>query len=69
MIKEQMSYTQNQMDIIVLKTQIAAIMKTTERLEKKVDSHFHRKLGLIFGMFIMGLIGLLDALSHAYNWF
>lgn len=34
-------YTQEQMDIVVLKVQQTGIMKTLERLEQKVDSHFH----------------------------
>jgi hypothetical protein len=62
-------YTQDQVDIVVLKTQQTGIMKTLERLEQKVDSHFHWTLGLIFGMYAMGLTGLIGALGHAYGWF
>lgn len=62
-------YTQEQVDIIVLKTQTTGIMKTLERLEQKVDSHFHWTVGLMFGLYTMGLSVLIGALGHAYNWF
>lgn len=62
-------YTQEQMDIVVLKTQQTGIMKTLERLEQKVDSHFHWTVGLMFGLYTMGLSGLIGALGHAYGWF
>ena len=69
MSQQQTMYTQDQLDIVVLKTQTSGIMKTLERLEQKVDSHFHWTLGLIFGMYAMGLTGLIGALGHAYGWF
>ena len=69
-------YTQDQMDIAILKNEQGMISKTLDRidsrldrLESKVDSHFHWTLGLIFGMYAMGLTGLIGALGHAYNWF
>lgn len=62
-------YTQEQMDIALLKNNQTGILKTLERLETKVDSHFHWTLGLIFGMYAMGLTGLIGALGHAYGWF
>ncbi len=62
-------YTQEQMDIVVLKTQTTGIMKTLERLEHKVDSHFHWLMGLMFGLYTMGISGLIGALGHAYGWF
>ena len=68
MVQAQM-YTQEQMDIVVLKTQQTGIMKTLERLEQKVGSHFHWMVGLMFGLYTMGLSGLIGALGHAYGWF
>ncbi len=62
-------YTQEQMDIVVLKTQTTGIMKTLERLEQKVDSHFHWTMGLMFGLYTMGISSLIGALGHAYGWF
>jgi len=69
MAQQQVMYTQDQMDIVVLKTQTTGIMKTLERLEQKVDSHFHWTVGLMFGLYTMGLSGLIGALGHAYGWF
>ncbi len=68
-MKEQAMYTQDQLDIVVLKTQTTGIMKTLERLEQKVDSHFHWTMGLMFGLYTMGLSGLIGALGHSYGWF
>lgn len=73
-------YTQEQLEIELLKNNQSALMKSLERIEtsinsrldkldQKVDSHFHWTLGLIFGMYAMGLTGLIGALGHAYGWF
>ena len=69
-------YTQEQLDIELLKYRNSNIERTLERidsrldnLEQKVDSHFHWTLGLIFGMYAMGLTGLIGAVGHAYSWF
>jgi uncharacterized membrane-anchored protein YhcB (DUF1043 family) len=71
-----MKYSQEQMDIALMKKDQSIIQKTLERIEQrldkldqKVDSHFHWTLGLIFGMYAMGLTGLIGALGHAYGWF
>lgn len=68
-------YTQEQMDVALMKKDMGSISKTLERmdsrldrLEQKVDSHFHWTLGLIFGVYAMGLAGLIGALGHAYGW-
>ena len=69
-------YTQEQMDVALIKKDQSIISKTLERidsrldrLESKVDSHFHWTMGLIFGVYAMGLTGLIGALGHAYGWF
>lgn len=69
-------YTQEQLDIAILKNNQNNIAKTLEKieghfdkLEQKVDSHFHWMMGLMFGLYTMGLSGLVGALGHAYNWF
>lgn len=73
-------YTQEQLEIELFKNNQGALMKSLERIEtsinsrldkldQKVDSHFHWTLGLIFGMYAMGLTGLIGALGHAYGWF
>lgn len=79
-MSQQHMYTQDQLDIALLKNNQSSFMKSLERIEnsitsrldkldQKVDSHFHWTLGLIFGMYAMGLTGLIGALGHAYNWF
>ncbi len=62
-------YTKEQLDLELIKNNNNHIFKALERLEQKVDSHFHWTLGLIFGMYAMGLTGLIGALGHAYGWF
>lgn len=73
-------YTQDQMDIAILKNNQTGLMKSLERIEssittrldkldQKVDSHFHWTLGLIFGIYALALPTLIGALGHAYNWF
>lgn len=69
-------YTQEQLDLELMKNNQSNLSKTLERiehafqrLEQKVDSHFHWTLGLIFGMYAMGVTGLIGALGHAYGWF
>jgi hypothetical protein len=69
MMTNKVMYTQEQMDIEVLKTQNTGVMKTLERLEQKVDSHFHWTMGLMFGLYTLGLSSLIGALGHAYGWF
>jgi len=68
-MKEQLMYTQEQLDIELLKNNQGHIFKILERLEQKVDSHFHWTVGLMFGLYTMGLSGLIGALGHAYGWF
>ncbi len=69
-------YTQEQLDIELLKNEQSTISKTLDRIDgrldkidQKVDSHFHWTLALIFGMYAMGLTGLISAIGHAYQWF
>ena len=79
-MSSQAIYTQEQLDIALLKNNQSNISKTLDRIEsnfnsrldkidQKVDSHFHWMLGLIIGMYAMGVTGLIGALGHAYNWF
>jgi hypothetical protein len=65
----ELKYTQEQLDIAVLKNNESHIFTILQRLEAKVDSHFHWTLGLIFGVYGLALTGLIGALGHAYGWF
>ena len=40
-----------------------------ERLDSKVDSHFHWMIGLIFGLYATGFATLIGAVGKAYHWF
>lgn len=73
-------YTQDQLDMAILKNNQNGFMQSLERIEnsintrldrldQKVDSHFHWTLGLIFGIYALALPTLIGALGHAYNWF
>ncbi len=63
------TYTQEQLDIEILKNEQGHLFKILERLDQKVDSHFHWTLGLIFGIYAMGVTAIIAALGHAYRWF
>lgn len=69
-------YTQEQVDIEIIKNnqshQVRIFNDLTQllhRLEQKVDSHFHWTVGLMFGLYTMGISGLVGALGHSYGWF
>jgi hypothetical protein len=62
-------YTQEQLEIELLKNNQSHIFKVLDRIDQKVDSHFHWTLGLILGMYAIGLTGLIAAIGHSYNWF
>lgn len=69
LMKEQQLYTKEQLDIELIKQKNSTFEKMLERLDHKIDSHFHWMVGLMFGIYAMGLTGLIGALGHAYNWF
>lgn len=62
-------YTQEQMDIALLKNTNEGILSTLQRLEQKIESNFHWTLGLILGLFTIGLDAIISALGKAYAWF
>ncbi len=67
-MSEQM-YTQEQLDIALLKQKNSSFEKMLDRFEHKLDSHFHWMVGLMFGIYAIGVTGLVGALGHAYGWF
>lgn len=62
-------YTQEQLDIAILKNTNEGVLATLMRLESKIESNFHWTLGLIFGLYAIGLGALISAIAKAYNWF
>lgn len=70
------TYTQEQLELELLKHKNSTFEKILDRLEEriekldsKIDSHFHWMVGLMFGIYAMGITGLFGALGKAYNWF
>lgn len=68
MIAEKL-YTQHDLDIELLKNNQNHLFKILERLESKVDSHFHWTMGSISVLYV-SLIGILvTALAKSFQWF
>lgn len=61
-------YTQAQLDIEILKNNENHIFKILERLEQKVDSHFHWTLGLTLGMYVVIISALSGVVGHSFGW-
>ena len=62
-------YTQQELDIALLKNNQGHIFKILERLECKIDSHFHWTMGSISVLYV-SLIGILvTALGKSFRWF
>lgn len=66
-MKQEKTYTQEQLDVELLKNNQNHLFKILERLEQKVDSHFHWMLGAIFGLYGISVTGLIAALCKAYG--
>lgn len=69
MTQQAQMYTREQLDIELLKQKNSTFEKMLERLDQKIDSHFHWMVGMMFGIYAMGITGLIGALGHAYAWF
>jgi hypothetical protein len=62
-------YTQEQMDIALIKNTNEGILRNISEMKSDIKSNFHWTMGLILGLYAMGLTGLIGALGHAYGWF
>ncbi len=62
-------YTQEQLDIAILKNNDEGMLRTLSRIESEIRSHFHWTMGLILGLYTIGIGGLISALGKAYGWF
>lgn len=62
-------YTQEQMDIALLKNTNEGILRTLSEIKGEIKSHFHWTMGLILGMYALGITGLVSAVGKAYAWF
>ncbi len=69
MMKEKITYSQEQLDIALLKNDQNHMFKILQRLEHKVDSHFYWTMGSISVLYV-SLIGVLvTALAKSSGWF
>lgn len=62
-------YTQEQLDIALLKNTNEGILRTLSRIETEIKSHFHWTMGLILGLYTIGIGALVSALGKAYGVF
>ena len=62
-------YTQEQLDIALLKNTNEGILRTLSEIKSEIKSHFHWTMGLILGMYALGITGLVSAVGKAYGWF
>ncbi len=67
-MKEHM-YTQDQLDIAILKNTNEGILRTLSEIKSEIKSHFHWTMGLIFGLYTIGIGVLISAVGKAYGWF
>ncbi len=62
-------YTQHELEIELLKNNQGHLFKILERLEHKVDSHFHWTMGSISVLYVTLIGTLVTALAKSLNWF
>ncbi len=62
-------YTQDQLDIAILKNTNEGILRTLSEIKSEIKSHFHWTMGLIFGLYTIGIGVLISAVGKAYGWF
>lgn len=62
-------YTQEQLDIALLKNTNEGILRTLSEIKGEIKSNFHWIMGLILGMYALGVTVLVSALGKAYGWF
>ena len=65
----QKTYTQDQLDIALLKNNNEGILGQLKRIETDMKSQFHWTMSLIIGVYVMGVGALITAVGKAYNVF
>lgn len=65
----QKMYTQQDLEIELLKNSQNQLFKILERLEQKVDSHFHWVMGSVSVLYLSLIGTLVTALAKSLNWF
>ncbi len=62
-------YTQEQLDIAILKNTNEGILRTLSEIKAEIKSNFHWTMGLVLGLYTVGVGGLISAVGKAYGWF
>ena len=69
-------FTQDQVDIAILKDRHEGIMSSMTdiknsiaKIEMKLESNYTWTMGLILGIYAIGMTSIITALGHAYGWF
>jgi hypothetical protein len=65
----QKTYTQDQLDIALLKNTNEGILGQLLRIESEIRSQFHWTMSLIAGVYVIGIGALITAVGKAYNIF
>lgn len=65
----QKTYTQDQLDIALLKNTNEGILGQLTRIEGEIRSQFHWTMSLIVGVYIIGISALVSAVGKAYHVF
>ncbi len=68
-MKNQITYTQEQLDIALLKNTNEGILRSLSEIKSEIKSNFHWTLGLVLGLYAVGLGAAITALGYTYNWF
>lgn len=68
-MSNEMKYTQEQLDIALLKNTNEGLLRTLTEIKSEIKTQFHWTLGLMFGIYALGITGLISALGKAYGWF
>lgn len=69
LMNKQEMYTKEQLDIAILKNTNEGILRALSRIESEIKSHFHWTMGLILGLYTIGIGALISALGKAYGMF
>lgn len=62
------TYTQTQLDVALLKNTNEGILRTLSEIKTEIKSNFHWTMGLILGLYTIGIGGLISAVGKAYAW-
>jgi len=71
MVKNSELYTQEQMDIALLKNTNDEFHRSNERIEKhleKIENNMNANMKWLLGLMGTGFIGILSLMAHGFKW-